>query len=160
MTTTLAIGTAEFEIIRTNHESHLVFTTAAGESASETMHVRKYLIRDRYAEAHFDRSCDLGATCCRNPLVFLSPLVHAKRLLRLALCREFGFAPEQAAPRFHVWPTRVSVEVPEVNLERRNLVQKLWVTDLRRLDGMTFRAEVETRVDAMVLRATCTVFLA
>ena len=54
----------------------------------------------------------------------------------------------------------VEVEVPELNLERRNLVQKLWVTDLRRLDGLTFRAEVETRVAAMVLRATCTVYLA
>jgi hypothetical protein len=151
---------SSLNLIEEQHDSHLSFNVMAGKPVSETLHVHRYLVGDRYAEAHFDRTYTSSMKASPSHLIFLSTLVHTQKLLYIALCREFGFEYDAEGPEhFKLWPTKVNVRIPELIAEEEKLVQKLWITELTQFNEKTYRAKIETRVGSLVMTGTCPVFL-
>jgi len=142
------------------HESHLSFNVMPGKPVSETLHVKRYVAGERYGEAHFDRSYQSSMEKSPSHLIFLSTLVHTQKLLYVVLCREFGFEYDPHGPeRLKMWPTKFNIRIPEMIEEETGLVQKLWVTDLKKFNETTYRATLETRVGSLVVEAAGPVFL-
>ena len=150
----------QLTVFREQHESHLEFNVMAGRPVREELHVHEYRVGSRYAEAHFDREYHSSMSKSPSHLIFLSTLVHTQKLLYVALCREFGFAYEPKGPeRFKLWPTKVSVRIPELIPEEENLVQRLWIVGLQQFNPTTYRARLETRVGSLFVTCTCPVFM-
>ena len=142
------------------HESALRFNVMPGRAVEETLHVRRYGVGHRYAEAHFDRTYKSSMAKSPSHLIFLSTLVHTQKLLYLALCEELGFDYDpNGAEKFKMWPTKLQIRIPELIAEEKDLVQKLWVTDFKQFDEKTYRATLETRVGSLFVSCVCPVFV-
>ena len=142
------------------HESYLAFNVMPGKPVEETLHVHGYAVGERYAEAHFDRSYSSSMQNSPSHLIFLSALVHTQKMLYLVLCEELGFDYDPHGPeRFKMWPTKISVRIPELIEEEQGLVQRLWVRDFTKFNDSTYRARLETRVGSLVIECDCPVFV-
>ena len=142
------------EVFAEQHTSHLAFNVMRDRLVVEDLHVREYRRGDRYAEAHFDRVYSSAMQASPSHLIFLSALVHSQKLLYLVLCKEFGFKYDPAGPeKFKMWPTKVECRIPELIADEVNLVQRLWVHEVKRFDCRTYRVRAETRVGSMVITA-------
>ena len=76
------------------------------------------------------------------------------------LNREFGLDYDPEGPElFKMWPTKVNVRIPELIAEENGLVQKLWITDIKKFNETTYRVTAETRIGSLVVESVCPVFL-
>ncbi len=149
-----------FQVVEEDHQSHLTFNVMPDRPVSETLSVKRYVVGDRYAEAHFDRSYQSSMQNSPSHLIFISTLVHTQKLLYMALCREFGFEYDpHGDERFKMWPTKISVRIPELITEETGLVQKLWVKEVKQFNDTTYRVVLETRVGSLVVETVCPVVL-
>ena len=143
-----------------DHESRLSFNVMPGRPVEETLHVDRYEVGDRYAMAHFDRSYRSTMRNSPSHLIFISALVHTQKLLYATLCRDFGFDYDPHGPeRFKMWPTKIQIRIPELITDETDLVQELWVTELKQFNETTYRATLETRVGSLAMEITCPVFI-
>lgn len=148
------------EVFPEQHTSHLEFNVMPGRRVTEDLHVREYRRGHRYAEAHFDREYRSSMQASPSHLIFLSALVHTQKLLYLALCEEFGFAYDpNGAEKFKMWPTKVECRIPELIGEEKDLVQQLWVRDVKKFDARTYRVKLETRIDSLVITSVVPTYL-
>ncbi len=158
--TTLGVHDQDLQVFEENHTSHLVFNVMPDRPVTETLTVNRYVVGDRYAEAHFDRSYESSMQNSPSHLIFLSALVHTQKLLYVVLCREFDFDYDpEGTEQFKMWPTKVNVRIPELIKEESGLVQKLWVRDVKKFNDTTYRVVLETRVGSMVIETVCPVFM-
>ena len=149
----------DLTVIREQHTSHLSFNVMPGKPVTERLQVRENRVGERYAEAHFDREYESSMRNSPSHLIFLSTLVHTQKLLYVALCREFGLPYDpHGAEQFKMWPTKVEVRIPELIAEETNLVQQLWIRELKQFNDKTYRAVIETRVGSLVVRSTIPTF--
>ena len=147
-------------VLPEQHTSHLEFNVMPGRPVAEDLRVREYRCAHRYAEALFDRDYRSSMTASPNHLIFLSALVHTQKLLYLALCQEFGFQYDpNGAEKLKMWPTKVECRIPELISQETDMVQKLWVLDVKKFDTRTYRVKIETRIDSLVIVAVVPTFL-
>lgn len=148
------------EVFPELHTSHIEFNVMPGRPVAEDLHVREYRRGHRYAEAHFDREYRSSMQASPSHLIFLSALVHTQKLLYLALCDEFGFEYDPTGPeKFKMWPTKVECRIPELIGQEKNLVQQLWVREIKKFDDRTYRVKIETRIDSLVITAVAPTLL-
>lgn len=163
MTTTTTTPPLPAEALISIPERHvcaLSFNVMPDRTVEERLLVREYRVGERYAEAHFDREYRSAMRNSPSHLIFLTALVHTQKLLYAALCREFDLNYEPEGPElFKMWPTKVEVRIPERIDAEQDLVQQLWITDLKRFDASTYRATIETRVGSLFIRATIPTFV-
>ncbi|MGE3174237.1 MAG: hypothetical protein AB7O97_16535 [Planctomycetota bacterium] len=151
---------APLQSIAEQHTSTLQFNVMPGRPVEERLLVREYRVGHRYAEAHFDREYRSSMRNSPSHLIFLSALTHTQKLLYLALCREFGLPYDPQGPElFKMWPTKVEVRIPELIAVERDLVQELWVREVKQFSPTRYRVVVETRVGSLSIRATIPTFL-
>ena len=148
------------EVIEEQHESHLQFNVMPDRPVEETLKVNRYLVGERYAEAHFDREYKSSMAASPSHLIFLSTLVHTQKLLYLALCQEFGFEYDpNGEEKFKMWPTKIDVKIPELIAEEEGLVQKLWIKEVKKFNDTTYRVALQTRVGSMSMDIVVPVFM-
>lgn len=151
---------APIEVLEEQHDCHCSFNVMPGRPVSETLHVREYRTGERYVEAHFDREYQSSMKASPSHLIFLTALVHTQKMLYLALCREFGldYDPE-GEEVLKMWPTKINVKIPTMIAEEEDLVQKLWIRKLRKVDERTYRAVIEVRIGTLQIHSTVPTFL-
>lgn len=148
------------EVFPEHHTSHLEFNVMPGRPVIEDLHVHEYRRGDRYAEAHFDREYRSSMKASPSHLIFLSALVHTQKLLYLALCKEFGFEYDPTGPeKLKMWPTKIECRVPELIDAEKDLVQQLWVREVKKFNARTYRVKIETRIDSLVITAVVPTYL-
>lgn len=148
------------EVLPERHDSHLEFNVMPGRPVIEDLRVHQYRRGHRYAEAHFHREYRSAMKASPSHLIFLSALVHTQKLLYVALCREFGFEYDPGgAEKLKMWPTKVECRIPELIDQERDLVQQLWVREVKKFNDRTYRVRIETRIDSLVITAVVPTFL-
>ena len=151
---------ADLTIIPEEHTSHLSFNVMPDRPVREEMRVREYRVGDRYAVALFDRTYESAMRNSPSHLIFLSVLVHTQKLAYLTLCREFDLPYDPEGPELiKLWPTKLEVQIPELISQEEDLVQELWVTELKRFSDKTYRTKLETCVGSLRIKATVPTFL-
>lgn len=162
MTARPALKSSELPLktIREEHESHLSFNVMPGRPVEERLFVREYRVGERYAEALFDREYHSSMLNSPSHLIFLSVLIHTQKLAYLALCEELGLPYDpDATEKIKLWPTRMEIRIPELIDEEEDLVQQLWINELKQFDERTYRVVLETRVGSLHVKATVPTFL-
>ncbi len=161
MTTTATPSSpATLETIHERTDCHCSFNVMPDRPVEETLHIREYRVGDRYVEAHFDRSYRSSMAASPSHLIFLTALVHTQKMLYLGLCREFGFDYDpEGAEAFKMWPTKIDVRIPELIAAENDLVQQLWIHEVKPVRDGAHRAKIEVRVGSFRIEATVPVFM-
>ena len=142
------------------HQSRLAFNVMPGRPVEETLLVHEYRVGERYAEARFDREYSSSMRNSPSHLIFLSVLTHTQKLAYLALCHELGLPYDpQGSELFKLWPTKMEIQIPELISAERDLVQRLWITELKQFNDTTYRVALETRVGSLRIVAQVPTFL-
>ncbi|MCR9243732.1 MAG: hypothetical protein NXI31_01785 [bacterium] len=152
--------TPQLTTIPERHTSSLRFNVMPGKPVEEDLEVREYRVGHRYAEAHFDRSYRSSMKASPSHLIFLSVQVHTQKVLYLLLCREFGLDYDPNGPELlKMWPTKLTVAIPELIGDERDLVQKVWIRKVRKIRDKAYKVSIETRVGSLKVEAEVPTFL-
>jgi acyl-CoA synthetase (AMP-forming)/AMP-acid ligase II len=140
--------------------SRIVFNVMPGRQIEETLTIKEYRVWHRYAEGRFDRAYKSEMLNSPDHLIFLTALMHAQKLAYVCLCHELGIFYNPNMPeRFKMWPTSVRVRMPALVTQVADVVQRLWVTELRKKNENTFFMKVRTSVESIEIDVESPVFL-
>ena len=148
-------------VITEDHTNRIAFNVMPDLPVEETLFVKEYKIWDGYMEAIFDR--EYRSSMARSPdhLMFLTSLVHMQKMLYVYMCYEFGidYKPKESE-RIKIWPTVLSIEMPQLVTKTRDIVHRLQVTDLfRRNERSYYIAGVTSIEDIVKINGEAVVYL-
>ncbi|MEQ8763133.1 MAG: hypothetical protein RL885_04350 [Planctomycetota bacterium] len=134
-----------------SHQNELSFNVMPGRPVSETLTIKEYRVGERYIEATFDREYHSSMDKSPSHLIFLTALVHTQKLLYAALCEELGleYDPEKSES-IKIWPTRLDIELPRMVRKNRDIVQRLWITDLEQVSETEYRVSLFTKIESQI----------
>lgn len=146
-------------VIQEEANISLSFNVMPDRPVQETLFIREYRVWDRYVEATFDRTYHSSMRASPSHLIFLTALAHTQKLLYVAICHEFGIPYDPNGPeRFKMWPTKVEVKIPVMITQEQDLVQRLYIREIKKRDDKTYKLSIESRIGSLSITAQVPLF--
>lgn len=150
---------ADVITIPERHTARIEFNVMPDRPVTETLHVKRYEVGPDHARCVFDRSYASSMLASPSHFIFLTGLVHLQKMFYMILCRRWGLPYESAGPELlKIWPTAVDVKIPELVVEEQDLLQEVWVRELREVRGGRHRFVVEARVGSTWMQVSGVTF--
>jgi hypothetical protein len=141
-------------VIRDGSTVALRFNVMPDLFVEETFFLREYRIWPGYIEADFDRSYASEMKHSPSHVVFLTALAHCQKLAYVYLCHELSLPYDPGAEeKLKVWPTKVSVSMPQMVTPETGLVHQGWILDLRRPRAGQHKAVVRSKIGHIFIEA-------
>jgi len=146
--------------IRDNSKIECGFNVMPNKPVSETFTVKEYRVWNSYAEATFDREYFSSMKKSPDHLIFLTGLVHTQKLIYVFLSQHWGFKYDPAGDeQIKIWPTSVQVEMPSMVRKNTDVVQKMWVKELKEEKNGVFEITITSTFQNLVtINAVCKIF--
>jgi hypothetical protein len=147
-------------IIRDDSKIECGFNVLPNKPVSETFKLKEYRVWDSYAEATFDREYISSMKKSPDHLIFLTGLVHTQKLIYVYLSQHWGFQYDpNGDEQIKIWPTSLQVEMPAMIRKNKNVVQKMWVKELREEKNDVFSITVSSTFhDLVTINGVCKIF--
>jgi hypothetical protein len=120
-------------IYKESTENHLEFNVLPGRPVKETLFIKEYRIMGNYMEAIFDRNYVSAMKRSPDHLIFISAMVQTQKMAYVFICHRFGLKYEpNGVEQAKFWPTKITVEMDRLVRKNKDLVQKVWFSDIRK----------------------------
>lgn len=138
-------------VITEDFTNYVKFNVMPNLPVEETLFIKKYRIWDGYLEAVFDREYYSSMTRSPDHLMFITALVHLQKMLYVYLCYELDveYDPLQAE-KLKIWPTVLTIEMPQLVTKKTDIVHKLRIEDIFRRNERSYYVSATTHIENTV----------
>ena len=132
-------------------QSSINFNVLPGKDVKEDITIKKYILKDRFIEAVFDRMYFSKMEQSPDHLIFLSVLVQLQKMIYVYLCYEFGLSMKlNRDEKLKIWPTNININMPKMITKTKNISQKIKIKNLRKTGEKTYFGKCESSVDGVI----------
>ena len=131
--------------------SSIIFNVLPGKNVKEDIIVKKYILKERYIEAIFDRKYQSDMVQSPDHLIFLSTLIHLQKMIYIYLCYEFGLSMKlEENEKIKIWPTNININMPKMITQTKDISHAIKIKSLRKTGSKTYFGKCESSVNGIV----------
>ena len=144
--------TVEINVFGTNQSSSsIMFNILPGKNVKEDIIVKKYILKERYIEAIFDRKYRSDMIQSPDQLIFLSTLIHLQKMIYIYLCYEFGLSMKlEENEKLKIWPTNININMPKMITEVEDISHAIKIKSLRKTGSKTYFGKCESSINGII----------
>ena len=142
----------EIDVLGTDQSnSSIEFNVLPGKNVKEDIVVKKYILKERYIKAVFDRDYQSDMAQSPDHLIFLSTLIHLQKMIYIYLCYEFGLSIKlEENEKLKIWPTNIKIDMPKMITKKKDISHTIRIKSLRKTGSKTYFGKCESSVDGIV----------
>ncbi len=142
----------EIDVLGTEQSSSsIMFNILPGKNVKEDIIVKKYILRERYIEAVFDRNYQSDMAQSPDHLIFLSTLIHLQKMIYIYLCYEFGLSMKlEENEKLKIWPTNININMPKMITDTEDISHAIKIKSLRKTGSKTYFGKCESSINGIV----------
>ena len=142
----------EIDVLGTDQSSSsIMFNILPGKNVKEDIIIKKYILKERYIEAVFDRKYHSDMAQSPDHLIFLSTLVHLQKMIYIYLCYEFGLSMKlEDNEKLKIWPTNININMPKMITETEDISHAIKIKSLRKTGSKTYFGKCESSINGIV----------
>ena len=132
-------------------KSSVRFNVLPGKNVKEDILVKKYILKERYIKAVFDRKYHSDMVQSPDHLIFLSTLIQLQKMIYIYLCYEFGLSMKlENNEKLKIWPTNIKIDMPKMITKSKDISHTIKIKSLRKTGSKTYFGKCESSVDGIV----------
>ena len=142
----------EFDVLGTDQSnSSIVFNILPGKNVKEDIIVKKYILKERYIKAVFNREYQSDMAQSPDHLIFLSTLVQLQKMIYIYLCYEFVLSMKlEENEKLKIWPTNIKIDMPKMITKTKNIYHSINIKSLRKTGSKTYFGKCESSVNGII----------